>query len=106
MRSLALVVFTGGLALVPSPDTAVAAEARAEYVIVAVGRDDDASSPQSLRRDPIVRRVQEMLAELGFYIGPLNGAMSDVTLAAIRASISGATGLRSTGSRIAPSWIT
>lgn len=55
-----------------------------EMAAVAVGEDDDARAPRYLRRDPLVRRVQELLAELGFYVGPFDGAMNDVTEAAIR----------------------
>lgn len=51
---------------------------------VTVGEDDDARAPRYLRRDPMVRRVQELLAELGFYVGPFDGSMNDVTEAAIR----------------------
>ena len=51
---------------------------------VTVGEDDDARAPRYLRRDPMVRRVQELLAELGFYVGPFDGSMNDVTEATIR----------------------
>ena len=84
MRAIALTLLGVPVALAAmAANPAVAAEA--PLILAAVSSDDEgARALKYLKRDPMVRRVQELLAELGFYIGAFDGTMSDVTAAAIR----------------------
>ena len=85
MRTIALILVTASITFAASPASlATAAEAPPTQLAAVTVGDDDVRLPQYLRRDPLVRKVQELLAELGFYIGPFDGAMNDVTDAAIR----------------------
>ena len=45
---------------------------------------ETAGGAQSYAVDPVVRRIQEFLAELGFYLGPFDGKLNGETAGAIR----------------------
>lgn len=84
MRTIALTLLGASFALgAPAANPASAADM--PLILAAVSSDDEGTRTlRYLRRDPMVRRVQELLAELGFYVGPFDGTMDDVTVAAIR----------------------
>ena len=45
---------------------------------------ETAGGAQSYAVDPVVRRIQELLVELGFYLGPFDGKLNGETAGAIR----------------------
>ena len=78
-RFIVVGLFSACVAIVP------ASAADAPIVLAAVTVDDEQDARGfDLRRDPLVHSIQELLAKLGFYVGPLDGTMSGVTVAAIR----------------------